>query len=228
MLEFNEFNLYLIRHGQSTINIIPDHMGQKSDTPLTDHGRHQAHLLGQRLQKEVGDFHHIFSSHYTRAHDTAKIALPRYQDSIVICPDLREYSAGAWEGSKRSEVMTPQVALRMGYMASGFQPPNGESMHQVERRVSRWMEDTILYNSQIQKEAYDYRHVHYPNNSKHPNMNIAVFSHGMTIKCLLHHIMGFDQSFIWKLTLENTSICKLVFNQEGWRLITINDHAHLL
>ncbi|MGI0058727.1 MAG: hypothetical protein ACREBJ_03070 [Nitrosotalea sp.] len=42
--------------------------------------------------------------------------------------------------------------------------------------------------------------------------------------------MGFDQSFLWKLTLENTSISKLYLNssKEGRRLLTINDHAHLL
>jgi len=30
------------------------------------------------------------------------------------------------------------------------------------------------------------------------------------------------------LTIENTAISQLVFSEEGWRLLTINDHAHLL
>ena len=49
----------------------------------------------------------------------------------------------------------------------------------------------------------------------------------MTIKCLLHYVMGFDQSFTWKLDIQNTSMSKLYFGPEGWRLLGINDHAHL-
>jgi broad specificity phosphatase PhoE len=222
MLDYNAFNLYLIRHGQSAVNILPDQMGQDPDVPLTDHGRLQAKLLRHRLEKEKTGFLHIFSSDYIRAFDTAKIVTEPYDDCVQVYSDLREYSAGDWKGSKRSEVLNPHVITRMGYMNNAFQPPGGESMNQVERRVSRWMEETILYNSSIQYEAVSLRE------RGLPKMNIAVFSHGMTIKCLLHHIMGFDKSFTWKLTLENTSISKLVFGEEGWRLITINDHAHLL
>jgi broad specificity phosphatase PhoE len=222
MLDFNEFNLYLIRHGQSAVNVIPDQMGQASDVPLTEHGRHQATLLKQRLEKEGIHFLHAFSSDYTRAYDTAKIVMDPHIDTVRLYHDLREYDAGDWKGSKRSELLTPQVALRMGYMNNAFLPPGGESMNQVERRVSRWMEDNILYSPSMQKDAKITRENNFP------KMNIAIFSHGMTIKCLLHYVMGFDRNFTWRIVLENTSITKLVFGEEGWRLITINDHAHLL
>jgi len=222
MLDYNAFNLYLIRHGQSVVNVLPDQMGQSPDVPLTDRGREQANLLKQRFMKEGTAFLHVFSSHYTRALDTAKIVTHPHEDIIQIHQDLREYSAGNWEGSKRSEILTPQTVMRMGYMTNAFQPSGGESMNQVERRVSQWMEEEILYNPLIQHEATVLR------DRGFSKMNIAILSHGMTIKCLLHHIMGFDKSFTWKLTLENTSISKLVFGEEGWRLITINDHAHLL
>lgn len=226
MLDFNEFNLYLIRHGQSTVNVIPDQMGQDPETPLTDHGKLQAKLLRVRFRKEELGFHHIYSSDYTRALDTAKIVV-RDESAINIYPALREYDAGDWKGTKRSEILDPKVIMRMGYMNNAFLPPHGESMNQVERRASRWLEDQILYNSEIQKEAYAYRHIHYPN-QKHPNMNIAVFSHGMTIKCLLLYVMGFDRNFTWKIVLENTSITQLSFGKEGWKLLSVNDHAHLL
>lgn len=222
MLDYNAFNLYLIRHGQSAVNVIPDQMGQDPETPLTEHGRGQAKRLRERFTEEGLGFMHVFSSDYTRALDTAKIVTHPHDDFIQVYHDLREYSAGDWKGTRRSEILDPKVLAKMGYLNNAFLPPNGESMNQVERRASLWLEDTILYNKSIQDQAAFLRDKGYP------KMNIAVFSHGMTIKCLLHHIMGFDKSFTWKLTLENTSICKLVFNEEGWRLITINDHAHLL
>ncbi len=222
MLDYNEFYLWLIRHGQSETNAKRDIVGQTSDSLLTEKGRNQAQLLGERLAyKDKVTFDKVYSSDYTRAHDTAKIATGNNQP-IILAPEVREYSAGDWTGSVRHEIYNVPSLLRMAAMTNAFLPPNGESMHMVERRASKWLEDNILYNKLVQEEA-DRRHV-----KKLPPQNIFVFSHGMTIKCLLHYIMGFDQSFTWKLTLENTSISKLYFSQEGWRLLTINDHAHLL
>jgi broad specificity phosphatase PhoE len=222
MLDYNEFYLWLIRHGQTPTNLDGDTCGQTAESPLTEHGRLQAHLLGERLAyKDKVSFDKVFASSYTRAHDTAKIATGNNQP-IVVTPELREYSAGDWTGQKRNEVYNVPTLLRMAAMTNGFQPPSGESLHMVERRAAVWLEENILYNKQIQEEA-SRRHT-----QKLPTQNIFVFSHGMTIKCLLHYIMGFDQSFTWKITLENTSISKLYFDNKGWRLLTINDHAHLL
>lgn len=227
MLEYNEFYLYLIRHGQSEINAMPDMVGQKADSRLTEKGKSQAVLLGERLfQKEKLPADHVFASDYIRAADTCKIALGFHPTVVapIFVPEVREYSAGDWTHAKRHEVHNIPTVLRMAAMTSGFCPPNGESMHMVERRASKWLEDKVLYNKdRIEETAARAAAGMKP-------QNIFVFSHGMTIKCLLHYVMGFDQSFLWKLTLENTSISKLYFNsnKEGWRLLTINDHAHLL
>ena len=219
MLEHNEFYLSLIRHGQSVFNTQPDRMGQFSDTPLTEKGQKQARKLNERFKKEERNFYKVFSSDYVRAHETAKIAV---NGDIVLAHDLREYSAGDWNGASRSELITTEVKLRMGLLTNGFLPPNGESMNMVERRASQWLEEAILYNKDMIAEAAA------RSARGQTPMELAAFSHGMTIKCLLHYVMGFDQSFTWKLTLENTSISKLHFGAEGWRLLTINDHAHLL
>lgn len=224
MLDYNEFNLYLIRHGQSEVNIMPDMVGQKDDSQLTEKGKSQAKLLGQRLAKENKKLDVIWTSSCDRAKDTCQIVaneLPENKKScIAITDDLKEYSAGDWTQAKRSEVHNTSVLLRMAAMTSGFVPPNGESMHMVERRASKWLEESILYNKQVMKMAEE-------KSATGEKINIAVFSHGMTIKCLLHYIMGFDQIFIWKIILANTSISKLHFGPEGWRLLSINDHAHL-
>lgn len=224
MLEYNEFHLYLCRHGQSEVNVMSDMVGQREDTKLTIKGMNQAHCLGQRITKK--EITHVYSSDLTRAADTCRIALSASPEPLSVIPsfhpELREYSAGDWAEAKRSQVHDPPTLLRMAAMTSGFLPPNGESMHMVERRASQWLEDNILYNKDIIQEAVD------RGNAGLKPMKLFVFSHGMTIKCLLHYVMGFDQSFLWKLTLENTSISKLHFGPQGWRLLTINDHAHLL
>src|SRR5258706_9615353 len=134
MLEYNEFYLNLIRHGQTPTNLDGNTVGQTGDSPLTEKGREQAHLLGERLAyKDLVTFDRVFSSDYTRAHDTAKIATGNNQ-SIILAPELREYSAGDWTGSKRDEVYGVPSLLRMAAMTNAFLPPNGESLHMVERR----------------------------------------------------------------------------------------------
>jgi broad specificity phosphatase PhoE len=219
MLEYNEFTLSLIRHGQSTTNENPDLMGQLADTPLSEKGKLQAALLGGRFIREKIDFDYIFSSSYTRAFDTAKISTK--SDLIIVSDKIREYDAGDWVGASRSETLTPEVKAKMAAYTHGFLPPNGESLNQVERRASAWLEEAILYN----KDIIDLVSTRKRFGLK--PLNIACFSHGMTIKCLLHYIMGFDKSFTWKLEIENTSISTVSFGKEGWRLTGINDYSHL-
>lgn len=218
MIAENEFYLNLIRHGQSTSNMNPDLMGQEADTPLSTAGREQAVLLGCRFLKCGETFDFVYSSTYKRAGDTAYLAMAHNPQQIIqYSEELREYSAGDWTGVKRQDALTDEVRLRMAAMDHGFLPPSGESLHQVGRRASLWLEENILYNSEIKSLA---RLAGRP-------ANIAVFSHGMTIKCLLYYVMGFDKSFTWKITIDNTSISKLYFGKDGWRLLSINDCAHL-
>lgn len=218
MLENNEFTLHLIRHGQSTTNENPDLMGQLADTPLSENGKHQAALLGKRFIDQNFTFDHIFSSSYTRALDTAKISTK--SKNIIVVNDLREYSAGDWTGVSRTETLTPQIKAKMAAYNHAFLPPQGESLHQVERRASLWLEDTILYNKDIVEQALARKKLGLV------PLNIACFSHGMTIKCLLHYIMGFDKSLTWKVDIYNTSISTVSFGKEGWRIHCINDYSH--
>lgn len=66
-----EFNLYLIRHGESAVNAIPDLMGQNADVPLTDKGKIQVLSLSRLWGKNKTIFDLVFSSLYERAFKTA-------------------------------------------------------------------------------------------------------------------------------------------------------------
>lgn len=221
MIKDMEFELYLIRHGESETNVNPDHMGQTPDVPLTKLGKYQAMLLGERFSKEHTKFDFVYSSPYKRAYDTATIALGSDAGTIIKSPRLREYDAGDWTGSSRKATITPQLQMKMGALNHSFQPPGGESLSQVERRASEWLEDCILFHSEMQRASEEAK-------ADGRILKIATFSHGMTIKTLLHHIMGFDKNFTWKVSIYNTSISRLTFGPHGWGLGTINDFGHLL
>lgn len=226
MLEYNEFYLTLVRHGQSETNADPDRMGQSPTVPLTNLGKTQACKLTQRFSQENQHFDYVYSSPYTRALDTAKIAMgkintlrsvtPADDSLIILAEDLREYSAGDWTNASRSLTITSDVKLKMAHLDHTFLPPNGESLAQVERRISLWLEENIIYNKEMIEKTKEGK-----------TNNIVLFSHGMTIKCLLHHIMGFDKHLTWRVTIDNTSISRLYFGKDGWRILSINDSAHL-
>lgn len=221
MLEQNEFILYLIRHGQTPVNLKGDELGQEPDIPLTQKGEEQARKLRHALNVRKIQFDQVFSSDYTRALETARIVTEdNHEPEPILVPELREYSAGDWKGKLRQEILTPEVRMRMGSLTQDFLPPNGESLNQVSRRASKWLEDVVMYNPWVIERS--------KNRTKEDPWRIGVFTHGMTIKCLLQHIMGFDKSLTWKIDIWNTSVSTLSFGEDGWRIHGINDISHLL
>lgn len=215
MLELPSFNLYLIRHGESETNSQPDKMGQTSYDPLTNLGKEQAEKLFKYFQSKDMNWDFVFSSSYKRALDTASIATKA--SSIITSLDLREYDAGDWLGASRSQVVTQDVKYKMNLLGQAFLPPNGESLNQVQRRASAWLDDNILNSKEI---------LNFSNTRSRP-AEIALFSHGLTIKCLLQYVMGFDKLFTWKVIIDNTSVSKLSFGKDGWKVHSINDCSHL-
>jgi phosphoserine phosphatase len=208
-------NIYLIRHAQSFANANTNELiGQPNDTPITDIGVRQAKLLAKRFVEEKVKFDVIHSSIYKRAWQTANILQEkigfkkdiRYSDAIV------EYNSGDFRGKKRVDILN-KYALPMLNLQMGFNFPGGESLNKVERRAANWLEDTVIYNDKL----YETDHC-----------NIAIVSHGILIKTLLHYIMNFEQSFVHRMKLHNTGICKLKYHKsEGWQVCSINDIGHL-
>lgn len=197
-----EVHLYLIRHGQSHMNMTPHLVGgQSAETFLSQLGEDQAVKLYKYFQINEIRFEKVYSSPFMRAIRTAEISTGTGL-SITTDDRLIEYSAGGWEGKPRSDVQTPEVKHQMAEMTVDFQPPRGESQRQVSLRVADWLQEAILSNQATLSSGKTHR--------------IAVFSHGLTIKCLLHHVMGFDSQYIWRLEIENCSISKLVYNARGW------------
>lgn len=221
MLKYPEFDLLLVRHGQSTTNANPDLMGQLGTVPLTKLGEHQARALGNSFEPDQYNFDYVYASPYKRAIDTADIALPNHKKIMV--PELIEYDAGDWTNASRSESLTDEVRLSMNYFGACFRPPgeDGESLNMVQRRVTEWLDREVLYNENLLRFSNTLK------NKNHPKPKLIFFTHGMVIKCILQYVMGFERSFMWKVQIDNTSVTKLAFGREGWRVNCINDCSHL-
>lgn len=217
MIKNNEFTLTLIRHGESEVNATPDIVGQLPNVNLTPKGREQARKLRARFLSNEETFDFVYSSSYDRAKQTAELAVPDSDQEIIIADEIREYSAGSWTGGSREKLFTTEVKNQMNVLNMAFLPPKGESLNMLERRVSEWLDREIVSNPKIIEAS----------RKQDKPINIACFTHGQVIKSSLHYIVGFDKSFVWKIQINNTSLTRLSFGQDGWRLLGINDFSHL-
>ncbi len=198
-----EVRLYLIRHGESHMNLNPSLIGGRSaNTPLSQHGEDQATALYKHFRKNKVLFDQIHCSPFERTKMTASIVLGQDAPVVIIDDRLVEYSAGEWEGKERDEVQTPDALHKMSEMGIDFRPPNGESQRDVILRVAAWLQEAILGNDEILQSGRC--------------INVVVFSHGLAIKCLLHHILDFNSHLIWRMEIDNCGVSKLVFNARGW------------
>lgn len=212
-----ECEFYFIRHGESRSNATPGFVaGADFDTPLTDRGFIQARRLGERLKREGRSFDRVYSSSLVRAVQTAETMLEAMGEGGRAFPRvdaLIEQQMPGWRGLRADEVCTPELVAYLRTKASHFVPPEGESHRMVQRRVSGWIEDEIVYNEEVV--------------ASEQSLTVAVVGHGAATKCLLHYLMGFDEGLITRIALDNCSITRFRFDRSGWSPICINDSYHV-
>ncbi len=117
-----------MRHGETEWSKSGRHTG-RSDIPLTDRGRHQARLAGERLGGN--HFGLVISSPMSRALDTARLA--GLGDRVQVDPDLCEWNYGDYEG-----ITTPEIRRSVPDWTVWTHPvPNGETAAMIGNRVDR-------------------------------------------------------------------------------------------
>ena len=212
-----ELVFWFFRHGQCIINTKPERIGGRSAwSPLTSLGVKQANSLGSRLAAEKIKFDEIYSSPFVRVAQTVLAAclhIERHPDKVIFVPQLEELDQGEWEGEERDEIFAKYLK-QINYLGPWFRPPGGESQKTVQRRVSAWFEEEFLHNEFFLKSE--------------KTLNFAIFGSGMNFKCLFQEITGWDARLTWKFTLDNCSISRFRFNEQGWFIDCINDTGHLL
>ncbi|MGB9632424.1 MAG: histidine phosphatase family protein, partial [Chloroflexaceae bacterium] len=56
---------------------------------------------------------------------------------------------------------------------------------------------------------------------------VVAVSHGGTIRALLCHVIGLDLGNFGRMWLDNGSLTELRLGRNGWRLMRLNDAAHV-
>ena len=162
--------IFLIRHG-ATVLTAEDRFAGATDVELSDEGREQARLLGQRLSTE--EVVAIYASPLGRTVETAKIIAAPHGLEVQKRDGLREISHGRWEQMTRREVEEkfPEEAAAWEEDPYTFAPLGGESGLAVTARAL----PVLLEIVRTQRGA-----------------NVIVVSHKATIRLLLSSLLGFD------------------------------------
>ena len=198
--------LILIRHGETDWNATLKYQGH-ANIPLNEQGREQARVTGARLARYGAAA--LYTSDIVRAAETAAIIGEITGLAPRPLPDLREIDVGRWEG------LTPEELYRRfpEHMAAFDRDPartvrlGGESYAQLQVRAIRAL-----------------RAIH----DAHPGDGLVLaVSHGGTIRALLCHIIGLDLANFGRLWLDNGSFTELRHGAHGWRLVRLNDAAHM-
>jgi broad specificity phosphatase PhoE len=127
----NPEEIVLVRHGATEWSASLKHTG-RTDVPLSDEGRAEAHELGDRLGG--WDFAHVLCSPLQRAHETAAIC--GFADRLEIEPGIREWDYGDYEGVTTAEVRKriPDWTVWTGAIT------NGETIEDVGARADEVVE----------------------------------------------------------------------------------------
>jgi len=199
--------LFLIRHGASADSVEGESFelveGQ-GDPPLSEVGRRQAEQLALRLAREPVDG--LYVSTLRRTSETAAPLVERTGLSPVVDADLREVFLGEWEGGLLRQKAVDRDPLFEQVMREERWDvvPGAETRAQFGGRLRAAIERII---------------------AAHPGGRVLVFSHGAAIGEILAQASG-SRPFAF-ISVDNTSISKLVVDENRWIVRGFNDTAHL-
>lgn len=202
--------IILVQHCQSEHHI-NNMSGGWTDTPLTDLGRKQADLIGERLKKEISidDEYNLYSSDFMRAKQTADIIDKKLNLGVIEEFGLREVNTGIAAGKTKEWVMQNQIPMTEGFNIDHRSFPGGETWREFYSRVIECMEKIYCLNQK----------------------NLIIITHGCTLAYIIAWWLKFTPEMLKNavFTASPASISILdgsMYNQRVLRLL--NDTSHLM
>ena len=121
-------HLTLIRHGESTWNILKKVQGQ-ADPPLTEVGILQAQELAEKLKPKLSDYVAVYTSERQRARKVAEIITQNSPLHLISDSRLNSRSLGAFSGLTLDEIGLnyPDLYRKWRNQDPTFVPPGGKT-----------------------------------------------------------------------------------------------------
>lgn len=201
--------LILVRHGVTEWNQEGRFQGHL-DPPLSDAGRREAALAGERLAADPAlRPARIVASDLARARETAVIIGRATSLEVETDRRLIEIGQGEWEGRTHTELEAEDAdRYRAWRDADGVrQPPGGEPIAAATRRVSAFLDEVGAANA---------------------GWPLCVVSHGGTLRILASLLLGREGRRLPPVEVDNASVSVISRRGTAWHLERWNDALHLL
>jgi probable phosphoglycerate mutase len=188
----NGRHVFLARHGETEWNRVGRWQG-KTDIPLSDVGRAQAHALKERLRGR--GLVRVYASDLGRARETADIvAAALGLAPVTLDQRLRERGFGCFEGLTRAECEARHPEAWARYLADRRStPPDAEPQAEVVARMMSALTEIAMATPR--------------------DGAVLVVSHGGAIRSFVHAVTGLTPP-----PLDNGALFRARF--EGNRFIT--------
>lgn len=197
--------IILIRHGETTWNIEGRYQGQE-DTPLSERGLEQGHLLAEGLRSIPLDL--CISSPLERSFQTCSFCAKLHDLPVAADDRLLEINHGKWEGVLAGDIAAayPEEFANWHSKPHLVQMPGGENLEDVRRRV---------------RAAFDEYAV------KYDGKTVLVAAHDAVNKAIICDVLGLGMEHFWQVKQDNTCINVLEYNEGVWRAVLLNSTSHL-
>ena len=198
--------IYMIRHIQAEGNLYLAMQGHWDGAP-TELGLRQAEALAERLSGAGLDA--LYSSDLTRARMTAGAVGRRLGLPVQTDARLREIDMGRWESRFFGDLQ--------------WEEP--EALECFTQRPTQWQMDGAESYADVTARAFPaLLEIARKNDGK----TVAVFSHGVTIRCLLAEALHLTQEQVQALPISgNTAVTRLRYDKGVFSADYINDSSHL-
>lgn len=197
--------IILLRHGETTWNIEGRYQGQE-DTPLSPRGLEQGKRAALALKDVPLD--RAISSPLSRSYETCRMAADYHGLTVQKDPRLTEICHGKWEGIHADEIEAqyPTEFHLWHTHPEQVQMPEGENLEDVRKRCRAAFDEYA--------EKYD-------------GETVLVAAHDAVNKAIICDLLGLDMSHFWQIKQDNCCINVLECDKGTWRIVSLNNTAHL-
>lgn len=179
--------LWLLRHGQTDWNLEGRYQGKK-DVPMNATGWVQVEQAVKKLDGKKFDV--IYSSHLTRARQTANRLAEAFGLGVQLDERLSEISLGVWEGMLFTDIqrLYPQEIKEREANPTHARSPGGETVAEVALRMAEAANEIA---------------------QAHPNGTVLAVSHGLALSTLICLANGLSLKDVFKVRPDNAQPQKI-------------------
>ena len=207
-------HLYLVRHGQSYINL-PAYQPKNEDTALTDLGQRQAACLAPWIRQEITALDAMYVSTLRRTRETAAPLIKVFDVAPLFVDSVREFGTNRADHKPWPNDQLPEYARFWG-SSQPFDPisvnvPGGETYVHFRARISIFIEQLIR---------------------QHADETVLVVCHGGVIEVAFDYCFNIGNWRHTEIHADNTCVTHFEYvnhpDRERWKLHYHNrlDHLH--